>query len=764
MTELAALHVRLTGDSGGLVSAVNSADGAITSFGRVTTAAEANARGFDRALRNAGGGATSLQQRINSLTGVMGGSRRSAEASARAFDGLGDEALQSAAQMASAARQAQAYGTQATSAAMHTGNLAAQFNDIGVMLAAGQNPLQLALQQGTQINQVFGQMGAGASRLRMLGSALVSIISPANLVTIGLIAGGAALFQFGMNALSSRDKAASLADTLSTLDEIQGNLSDANEILALTTEELTEKYGQFADEVREAAKSLASLAEAQAIQAMGAALADLGNEFGRLTSSGRTFDTAMTVALERIQEQFKVGYREAQALNEAFVQLETATTFEQQVEALRNIEDVMAQAGANAADLPPELLTALQQLNLMVIAASSVKDGIKDAAAASGELATSIVAEINRDLDNQITLLGMINQFGEDSVEVERMRRKLAREEYENRLKLQGITGDELDSLMAKYTLQENLTAEAKKTSDAIAEVQSANLGSFQAQVNMLAHTLGIAADEAKRILTNLPVGMNFGDFGALSGMSSDQLIFGGQPGDIPEDENTNINDSSLANQIERDLEQLREGFMSQEELQIAAYESQQEILRSALEQRLITQQEYNSLMEQSQQSHVDAMNTIDQARMNNVLNGFKGMFGDLSSLMNTENKRMFQIGKAAAVAEAVVTGYQAAVSAWGQGMKIGGPPVAAAFTAASLAKTGALIGKISSQNFGGGGSQSNVGGSGGSMAAGSAPSRSSSNVALQLVGGDMFSRDQVIGLINAINEAQEDGAVVRLV
>lgn len=650
MTELAALHVRLTGDSGGLVSAVNSADGAITSFGRVTTAAEANARGFDRALRNAGGGATSLQQRINSLTGVMGGSRRSAEASARAFDGLGDEALQSAAQMAAASQQAKAYGKQATSAAMHTGNLAAQFNDIGVMLAAGQNPLQLALQQGTQINQVFGQMGAGASRLRMLGSALVSVISPANLVTIGLIAGGAALFQFGMNALSSRDKAASLADTLSTLDDIQGNLSDANEILAMTTEELTEKYGQYANEVREAAKSLASLAEAQAIQAMGAALADLGNEFGRLTSSGRTFDTAMTVALERIQEQFKVGYREAQALNEAFVALETATTFEQQVEALRNIEDVMAQTGANAADLPPELLTALQQLNLMVISAASVKDEIRDAAAAGTELATS---------------LDPIRLF--------------------NQSRMRG------------------------------------------------------------------------------SGRGGDPRQFGPDAPLTPSDDAENAA-KALRERTESQLEALREGFMSEAELQAAAYADQQELLKSALEQRLITQQEYNDLMEQSQKSHVDAMNTIDQARMNNVLNGFKGMFGDLSSLMNTENKRMFQIGKAAAVAEAVVTGYQAAVSAWGQGMKIGGPPVAAAFTAASLAKTGALIGKISSQNFGGGGSQSNVGGSGVSMAAGSAPSRSSSNVAINLTGGDMFSRDQVIGLINAINEAQEDGAVVRLV
>ena len=38
------------------------------------------------------------------------------------------------------------------------------------------------------------------------------------------------------------------------------------------------------------------------------------------------------------------------------------------------------------------------------------------------------------------------------------------------------------------------------------------------------------------------------------------------------------------------------------------------------------------------------------------------------------------------------------------------------------------------------------------------------SAVAIHLTGGNMFSRDQVIELINGINEAVEDGAIVRLV
>ncbi len=87
------------------------------------------------------------------------------------------------------------------------------------------------------------------------------------------------------------------------------------------------------------------------------------------------------------------------------------------------------------------------------------------------------------------------------------------------------------------------------------------------------------------------------------------------------------------------------------------------------------------------------------------------GAFGDLAGLMNTENQKLFKIGKAAAIAEATISGYQAAVDAWAKGMKVGGPPVAAAFAGASLAKTGALIAGISSQSIGGGGGTTSTGG-----------------------------------------------------
>ena len=40
----------------------------------------------------------------------------------------------------------------------NTGNIAAQFQDIGVTAAMGMNPLQIALQQGTQLSAILNSM------------------------------------------------------------------------------------------------------------------------------------------------------------------------------------------------------------------------------------------------------------------------------------------------------------------------------------------------------------------------------------------------------------------------------------------------------------------------------------------------------------------------------------------------------------------------------------------------------------------------------
>lgn len=119
-----------------------------------------------------------------------------------------------------------AAGVASSGAAMHTANLAAQFNDIGVMLAAGQSPLMLAVQQGTQINQVFAQMGGKQQALRGLAAAFTSMINPMSLATLGIIAGGAALVQWAVSAASAGGEADALSEKLEGVRETAARLNE----------------------------------------------------------------------------------------------------------------------------------------------------------------------------------------------------------------------------------------------------------------------------------------------------------------------------------------------------------------------------------------------------------------------------------------------------------------------------------------------------------------------------------------------------------
>ena len=92
----------------------------------------------------------------------------------------------------------------------NTANAAAQFQDVAVTAAMGMNPLQIALQQGTQLSMVLqsslGDKGAGGAA-KLLFSSLMSLASPVSLLTIGLVALGAVGIQAFMGMANSSSEA-----------------------------------------------------------------------------------------------------------------------------------------------------------------------------------------------------------------------------------------------------------------------------------------------------------------------------------------------------------------------------------------------------------------------------------------------------------------------------------------------------------------------------------------------------------------------------
>lgn len=88
------------------------------------------------------------------------------------------------------------------------GNIAAQFQDIGVTAAGGMNPMIIALQQGTQLG------AAMSGGLGDLGKAFKQILSPINLMTIGLVGLAALGIQMVDWAQLAADALNGLADVI----------------------------------------------------------------------------------------------------------------------------------------------------------------------------------------------------------------------------------------------------------------------------------------------------------------------------------------------------------------------------------------------------------------------------------------------------------------------------------------------------------------------------------------------------------------------
>ncbi|RWX74442.1 phage tail tape-measure protein [Neorhizobium lilium] len=136
------------------------------------------------------GAAARAEAATEGLAGANRGATGAAAAAAHAYANEGTAAASASKQielMNRAANQNRGAGGRA-----NVGNIAAQFQDIAVTAAMSMNPLQIALQQGTQL---VGVLGAMENPVKGLATAFLSLLSPLSLVTIGLVAAAAAGIQ-----------------------------------------------------------------------------------------------------------------------------------------------------------------------------------------------------------------------------------------------------------------------------------------------------------------------------------------------------------------------------------------------------------------------------------------------------------------------------------------------------------------------------------------------------------------------------------------
>ncbi len=162
--------------------------------------------------------------------------------------------------------------------------------------------------------------------------------------------------------------------------------------------------------------------------------------------------------------------------------------------------------------------------------------------------------------------------------------------------------------------------------------------------------------------------------------------------------------------------EQLLERYMTEEELLQEHHERRLEVLEAARAADFDNKEKWDRAIEAENQRHEEAVSDVSKKEQFARNQLASNMLTQMSSLMSSKYKEFFLIGKAAALANVAVMAPEKAEAAAAWGMKLGGPPLAAAFTAASYIVSAAHAAQIASANFGGGGGVSGSGGYGGGV------------------------------------------------
>uniref|UniRef100_A4WS48 Bacteriophage tail tape measure N-terminal domain-containing protein n=1 Tax=Cereibacter sphaeroides (strain ATCC 17025 / ATH 2.4.3) TaxID=349102 RepID=A4WS48_CERS5 len=278
-------------------------------------------------------------------------------------DQLGKEAARTRTQLGGVQNQTGPLGRGMELSAGAVGNLTAQFNDIGMMLMAGQNPLMLAVQQGTQITQVIGPMGA-AGAVRALGAAFMSLLSPVNLVTLGVIAGGAALIQW---LTSAGGGARSFEDAVGALEKQVDAYTAASGRARSSTEELTKKFGAQQGAIRALLGDLAELERRETQRALRESARTASGDVMRNRWLTLDFsDQATTAKFFALDTQVHGVWKQVNDLIGAFETLEQAATLDQQIKAAENLKTAFLAAAAASGDISREEDAVLRQIIQMI--------------------------------------------------------------------------------------------------------------------------------------------------------------------------------------------------------------------------------------------------------------------------------------------------------------------------------------------------------------------------------------------------------------
>lgn len=437
-------------------------------------------------LKKVGAAASGLDQ---STRAAAQGTRALETAAAAAATDLriqGQAAVQTAGQNTALAQSSRA-------AAGAVGNMTAQWNDVIMMMAAGQNPIQLAIQQGTQITQTFGNAGA-AGAFALVKDGFLSMISPINLITIGTIALGAAAVQW---FTSAGEEVVAYSDRIEDLANRTKQYAELATLAVGPTDELISRFGQASVQVRQLIADMAELELREAQRATKATSAALQEELQLY----KPYDLGSQVQLAEVFD-FSIWDREARkAINSVlagFGDLDQAGTLKKQIaaaEELRRRFETAAEASGEISGVEDQALARINEAILKMRELEGAQwqvarakfdatylDPVRETIGKASNRAVEITAtaELLAKYQEEAELKKLINQYGEDSAQVATFRVQAERD----------ALVEQLESLRASEKMKDAVLA-AWDAANGIASVD-------------MAGNIALAANEAGRLVDNM--------------------------------------------------------------------------------------------------------------------------------------------------------------------------------------------------------------------------------------------------------------------
>ena len=589
-----------------------------------------------------------------------------------------------------------------TTAATKTAGMSGALGKLGSVSTQTRSRIQ---QTSFQLQDIIVQLQGGTRASVALSQQLPQMAGAFGAVgaAIGVgVALGIPAVALAMNAL--RTASVTLEERMEALDELSDKLTATLDILKMSVGELSEEYAGASERVRELAALQAGIqiaAATAAFDAQAKMLNEVSAQFITSSESGLRFENTIS----RITDSFGTNRDQSIALESALQDLYSAEGFEAQQVALEGLSRLMREFGVDASRLPPEFSKALSEM----IDLSRETDGAR---AIADQLVVA-VAEIATEFSNAEGFAVLLND----------------------------AAGGLAESLAPGI-------AAAKELADQL----------FAAAVQLA--IVDIAGTQGRG---------SAGPGGPMGVV--DQFLAGRDPSTnnpIPDSAGRSTRTTSSGGGGGQDRDPAIEALME-------SLQTEDEVLEEWRAAGLETLASANADELAALGGHAEAKLRLEaqyQERLAGLRQGYNGdglaqagvFFGDMANAMQGGSEKMLRIAKVFGAAQSLIISYQAYTQVLSDPTL---PWFAKIPAAVGILSAGfGMVSAIKGVSAGGGG-----GGGGGAAASPSVPSGGASggggsptNVAISLQGGDMFGRDQVIGLINSINEAVEDGAIVRLV